>query len=169
MTQEFKMQELQKAMINYMSGDARRIQHFLKVHALAKLIGQMENLPEQEQLILEVAGLTHDIGIRNGEAKYGKGHVTGKIQEQEGPAVGREMLTGLGYAPEVVDRVCFLIGHHHTLTGIDGADYQILVEADFLVNLYEDGMPLENVRTALERVFKTRSGRQLCKTMFGLE
>lgn len=49
------------------------------------------------------------------------------------------MLMRLGFAENVIERVCYLIGHHHTYTGIDGRDYQILVEADFLVNLYEDG------------------------------
>jgi hypothetical protein len=52
---------------------------------------------------------------------------------------------------------------------IEGLDYQILVEADFLVNLYEDGLPLENVQTALTKIFKTPSGIRLCETMFGLK
>ena len=91
------------------------------------------------------------------------------IQEQEGPAEARKMLTELGCASEVIERVCFLIGHHHTFENIEGLDYQILVEADFLVNLYEDGLPLENVQTALVKIFKTPSGVNLCKTMFGLK
>ena len=49
------------------------------------------------------------------------------------------MLCALGYDEAVIDRVLFLIAHHHTYTGIEGEDYQILVEADFLVNLFEDG------------------------------
>ena len=36
------------------------------------------------------------------------------------------------------ERICYLIGHHHTYDKIDGTDYQILVDADFLVNLYEE-------------------------------
>ena len=35
-----------------------------------------------------------------------------------------------GYA----DRIAFLISHHHTIDQIDGMDYQILIEADYLVN-----------------------------------
>ena len=62
-----------------------------------------------------------------------------QINEKEGPAVARGMLMRLGFAENVIERVCYLIGHHHTYTGIEGRDYQILVEADFLVNLYEDG------------------------------
>ena len=35
----------------------------------------------------------------------------------------------------VTERVAYLIGHHHTYDKIEGMDYQILVEADFLVNI----------------------------------
>lgn len=164
-----KILALQQQMINYMGGDARRIQHFIKVHAFAKMIGTMEKLPPETQYTLEVAALTHDIGIRMGEKKYGADMVTGKVQEQEGPAEAKKMLEALGCAPQVIERVCFLIGHHHTFESIEGLDYQILVEADFLVNLYEDGLPLENVQTALTKIFKTPSGIKLCETMFGLK
>ena len=37
-----QLQQLLEAMIAYMGGDARRIQHFIKVHALAQLIGRQE-------------------------------------------------------------------------------------------------------------------------------
>ena len=54
------------------------------------------------------------------------------------------------FAPNVIERVCYLIAHHHTYDKIDGKDYQILVEADFLVNLYEDNLPEKAVRTAFD-------------------
>ena len=117
---------------------------------------------------MEAAGLVHDCGIKPGEAKYGAGHCTGKIQEQEGPAVARELLQKVGYTPEKIERICYLVGHHHTYNMIDGLDYQLLVEADFIVNFYEDGTPKENIAKAVERVFKTESGTKLVKTMFGL-
>ena len=79
-----------------------------------------------------------------------------------------ELLAKLGFAPDVCERVCYLIGHHHTYTNIDGMDYQILVEADFLVNFYEDGMSKEAIQTACGRIFKTASGIRLCRQMFGI-
>ena len=36
-----------------------------------------------------------------------------------------------------VERIIWLVTHHHTYTNIDGIDYQILIEADFLVNASE--------------------------------
>ena len=51
------------AMIAYDSGDPKRIHHFLKVHAFARLIGLEERLDPDTQFILETAALVHDIGI----------------------------------------------------------------------------------------------------------
>lgn len=58
--------------------------------------------------------------------------------------------------------------HHHTYNNIEGNDYQILVEADFLVNLYEDNVSLEAVKTAYSRIFKTKAGKNICRTMYEL-
>ena len=66
------------AMIDYYQGDSKRIQHFLKVHAYAKLIGEQEGLDKET---LEVAALTHDIGIKGSEQKYNSS--AGKYQEIE--------------------------------------------------------------------------------------
>lgn len=154
------------AMIDYFAGDARRIQHFTKVHAFAALIGREEGLDERTQHILEVAALVHDIGIRPAEARYGS--ASGALQEREGPAEAEKLLAALGEDPEVIARVCYLVGHHHTYGRMDGEDYRILVEADFLVNLHEDAEDEKTVRAACERIFRTRSGTALCRTMFGL-
>ena len=89
-------------------------------------------MDERTLRILEAAAYVHDIGIRNAERKYGK--CGGKLQEQEGPIIAQKMLSQLGFENYIVERICFLIGHHHTYDNIDGLDYQILVEADFLVN-----------------------------------
>lgn len=43
---------LYNAMISYMYGDASRIQHFVKVHSYASLIGTMEHLDTHTLFIL---------------------------------------------------------------------------------------------------------------------
>lgn len=160
------MNQLTNEMVAYYSGDPQRIQHFIKVHSFAKLIGEMEDLGEVEQEILEVAALVHDIGIKVAEAQYGSSN--GKLQEKLGPAEARSMLSKLGYGEELIKRVCYLVGHHHTYTDIDGMDYQILVEADFLVNIYEDDISEEAARKAYTNIFKTESGKKLCRQMYKL-
>ena len=150
--------------IEYLGNDARRINHFMKVHGFAKTIGELEHLPEKDQEILEVTAVLHDIGIKLAEEKYNSS--AGNYQELEGPAVAEGMLKELGYGQEFIERVKFLIGHHHTYTNIEGMDYQILVEADFIVNIYEDGMEEEAAKKVLEKIFRTSAGTKLMKNMY---
>ena len=158
---------LEQRMFDFDRGDPMRIQHLMKVHRFAQMIGRMEGLDAHTQFVTECAALVHDIGIRPAEEKYGA--CTGPLQEQEGPAYARTVLEELGLAPEDTDRICYLVGHHHTYTDIDGPDYQILVEADFLVNFYEDGLSRQAVSRALEQIFRTRSGKALCRTIYAVE
>ncbi|MBQ8919289.1 MAG: HD domain-containing protein [Acidaminococcaceae bacterium] len=155
-------------MVLFDKGDPRRIQHFLKVYMFAALIGKMEGLPPEQQEILEIASILHDIGILPAEKKYGDSN--GKLQEQEGPAYARTLLNEVGgYRPELIDRVCFLIAHHHTYAAVDGLDWQILLEADFLVNSYEKNLPEEAIKTFRSRVFKTKSGIALLNSQYGFD
>ena len=154
-------------MIRLYSGDVKRIQHFCKVHSYAKLIAEMENIDADTLFILETAALTHDIGIHYCEEKYGR--CDGKLQEKYGPDIAKKLLADLDFEEKVSERVQYLIAHHHTYDDIDGIDYQILVEADFLVNLYEDGLSNQEVEHAYEKIFRTDSGKKLCREMFHLE
>ncbi len=157
---------LHSEMIHLYAGDPKRIQHFCKVHSYAKLIAETEQIDRGSQFILEAAALTHDIGIHFCEEKYGD--CGGKLQEKEGPALAEKLLAELGFDRAVSERVQYLIAHHHTYSNIDGVDYQILIEADFLVNLWENGAPEEAVRRAYDTIFVTETGKKLCREMFGL-
>ena len=163
---ERQLYELASRMVAYNAGDPKRIQHLIKVHYFARMIGLAEHVDEATQLILEAAAIVHDIGIRICEQKYGV--CDGKHQELEGPVIARTMLEPLGFEDSVIDRVCYLVAHHHTYQDINGLDYQILVEADFLVNLYEDNASREAAEHALQRIFRTESGKSICRDMFGL-
>ena len=161
-----KIEDLALAMIDYNNGDPKRIQHTTKVHAYASMIGKCEGLDEETQFILESAALVHDIGIRASEKKYG--HQNGKLQEQEGPAVARELLMRLGgFTDQQIERICWLVGHHHTYHVCEDLDYQILIEADFLVNLYEDNESPNAIRAVGKNIFHTQSGTRIFETMYG--
>lgn len=158
---------LLNSMILYNEDDPLRIQHSVKVHSFAKLIAENEKLPAETVQLIEIAAILHDVGIRAAEKKYG--HQNGKLQEQEGPAVAEDLMRKAGVDDEeLIGRVKYLIGHHHTYTNIDGADYQILVEADFLVNLFEDKEPVSAVKHVRDRILKTASGIKLIETMYGI-
>ena len=156
--------KLIEKMMEYYAGDPKRVQHFLKVYEFAKLIGESESLDTETMHVLRTAAIVHDIGIKVSEEKYGSSN--GKYQEKEGPAVAEPMLLALGYDEAVIDRVLFLIAHHHTYNDIEGLDYQILVEADFLVNLFEDGSSRETAEKVRKNIFKTKTGEKYLSNLF---
>lgn len=158
------IEKIMQEAVKYDGSDVKRINHFLKVYAFAKMIGEGEKLAPNEQYTLESAAILHDIGIHQSERKYGSS--SGKYQEIEGPPVAEKILKRLGVDSDIADRVCFLIGHHHTYSGIDGKDYQILIEADFLVNAFEDSMKGEALNSAYKKIFKTETGKNIFQNMY---
>lgn len=152
------------AMVAYYAGDAPRVHHFLKVYAFAKAIGEQEGLPAETQEVLEIAALTHDIGIKISEEKYGSS--AGPYQELEGPDAARALLAPFGLPHIWLERICWLIAHHHTYSAVDGIDCRILMEADFLVNAYEDKLSLESIRKAREALFRTATGIAFLDQMY---
>ena len=70
------------------------------------------------------------------------------------------------YSRLLKERIIFLVTHHHTYSGVDGMDYQILLEADYLVNAGESGWPKEAIRRARESLFRTETGRALLDSIY---
>lgn len=142
----------------------RYVNHFLKVWAFARQIGLAEGIPGETQFLLEVTALMHDIGIKPSLEKYGSS--AGNYQETEGPCAARPILERHGFTSAHTERICYLIGHHHTYRSIDGPDYQILVEADFLVNIFEEGQSRDAIENVRKKIFRTDSGLKLLDTLY---
>lgn len=159
-----KISQLIDKMADWEAGNPKRINHYLKVWGYAKTIGELEGLDESTRYTLEAAVVVHDIGIKPAEKKFGCHD--GPYQEKEGILPAKEMLLSLGFSEQTAERVSFLVGHHHTYTAIDGIDFQILVEADFLVNLDEGKRGEEAVRTAREKYFRTQAGIRFLERLF---
>jgi hypothetical protein len=151
-------------MIRYFQGDVKRINHALKVYCFASLISQDSNTDERKHQIICIAALLHDIGIKEAERKYQSS--SGKYQEQEGPPIAREILASYDMDKVIIDRACFIVGNHHSYSKIDDTDFQILVEADLLVNIFEDSKSIESVRNVREKIFKTEPGIRLLDQMY---
>lgn len=166
MTKSQTLEHLFFAMLDFDQGSSQRIQHFTKVHAFARQIGLSEGLDEDTQYCLELTALIHDIGIRPATEIHG--FCNGKLQEEIGPDYAREMLKPLEIDDAMTQRICYLIAHHHTYTDVDGLDYRILLEADFLVNLHEKNADMATIQGAYDQIFVTETGRKLCRTMFGM-
>lgn len=159
--------EITVKMIEYSKGNLHDINHFLKVYAYAKIIGECEKLDENTQTVLEVAAIVHDIACPLCREKYG--NTNGNYQEKEGEILVAEFLKDTGYSEEFINRVIFLVGHHHTLKDITGLDYQILIEADYIVNADESNYSKANINNAMEKIFKTPTGIALLKSIYGLK
>ena len=156
--------EIMKKMILYSNGNTHDINHFLKVYGYAKTIGECEKITSDEQEILEIAAILHDIACPLCREKYG--NTEGKNQEAEGVPLVYGFLEGTGIEQAVIERVAYLVGHHHTLTDIEGRDHQILIEADYLVNADESGYSKENIQNMLKNVFKTDTGKMLLQGIY---
>lgn len=161
---ETKVNEVLMDMLSYYSGDSRRSNHLIKVYGYAKAIAYGEGVTKEEQIRIELAALTHDIGIKVSEEKYGSS--AGKWQEIEGPSIARQLLLKRGIDSIDVDRICFLIAHHHTYNRPKEQDDQILIEADFIVNIEEDGLSKAAIEKVKKNIFQTTTGIYLLQSLY---
>jgi len=159
-----RLNQLIWAMTEYYKGDAARIQHFTKVYTFCDWIASGESVDEATRYRLAVLALVHDIGSKPAIEKYG--YYNAKLQEQEGLVASKQLLSQLGFEPELVQRVSQIVGRHHTYINIDGVDCQILIEADFLVNFREGHQPLTAIPNVYENIFRTETGRRLLRIMY---
>ena len=144
--------------------DDRFIAHTLKVLGRAEQICEGEKI--EAPFILQVATLGsifHDIGIPEALKKHNS--MDAPYQEQEGPSVARRLMDEVGVRPDIAERVCYIVGHHHTADRVDGADFQVIWEADFIVNIDEKNIVLEpdDVESAVAENLKTETGLALIR------
>lgn len=153
-------------MIGFSNGNMHDIDHFIRVWAYAKTIGELEGLNAETQFVLEIAAITHDIACPLCREKYG--HTNGKYQEIEGRSLVQKFLKGTQLRDDQIERIAFLVGHHHTLDNIDGIDWQILIEADYIANASENGYAKEKIEKFITLHTKTQSGKRLLKSVMNL-
>lgn len=142
------------------------VNHFMKVWGFARTIGILEGLDPETQETLELAAVVHDIACPLCRRKYGE--ADGRHQELEGEGLTSEFYRGFGLPEEQLDRICYIVAHHHSFAGVDGLDYQIMLEADFLVNADESDVSREGILSFREKVFRTAAGLRLLDQMYGL-
>lgn len=155
---------LQNAMMTWETGEPKRMHHFVKVHYFAKMIAVSEKLDPKTRLVLEVAALTHNIGEKPAKAIDFK--ASPELIATESVKAARVLLEGCGFAKTIVDRVCYMIANRHNPEKLTGMDLQILAEAELLVNLYESLANKDTVHSALDNVFKTKTGIDLFNKMY---
>lgn len=159
-----RINDLMMNMLIFEEGHNRRTNHILKVYALAKTIGENENLDNDTMEIIQCSAILHDIGIKLCKEKYG---IADQVHQQlEAPLEAEKILKSLGYEKDFIKRVSYLVKNHHNYNIIDGADYQVLVEADLIINAFEENWESEKMHKVISKTFKTKTGTELAKRMF---
>jgi len=150
-------------MKKYFGTDFKRVHHAIKVARFAEQILKMEG---GNPLVVMGAAYLHDIGIHEASRKYGS--YSGHYQEMEGPAIAREILERLNVKKQVIDEVCDILGHHHSPREKETLHFQILYEADGLVNIEEEGISKnrEKVEQLIRKVFRTATGKRLAEELY---
>ncbi len=151
-------------MIETFANDLTRINHALKVFGFASSIAESEGLDHEAMEIVRISAILHDIGIKECERKYSTS--SWACQEKEGPPFAGKILAELGIKEELIERVKFIIGNHHTYENIDGIDFQIIVEADFAVNAFEKGLSKDAIGEFVQKYFKTDTGKKIMQSMY---
>ena len=156
--------DVMRDMIACSAGNLHDIAHFMKVYGFARTIGIGEGLSDVEQETLEIAAILHDIACPLCRKKYG--NTNGNYQEKEGALLTQEFLRKFELPGGMAERIVYLVSHHHTYTDVDGRDYRILLEADFLVNADESHMSEDAVRRARKQIFRTETGITLLNAIY---
>lgn len=151
-------------MLHFYKGSLHDINHFMKVHAFAKLIGEKEGLGKCSMDILEVAAIVHDIACPLCRQKYGSARAD--LQELEGMTLAEAFLEEFGLPEDFVRGVVWLVGHHHSIDTVQSIEHRILLEADYLVNAHEAGHGCDIIQTTAEKIFRTQTGKELLKSMY---
>ena len=125
---------------------------------------------EMKEVFKEIPfGIEHTLKVLKNAEDIMKGENIGD-QEKEGPAVAREILQKVGYGKNI-DRICFIIGNHHTPSKIDDIDFQIQWEADLLENLtvMDKQKERQKIKKCIEDNFKTTTGKWIAYNRFELK
>ncbi len=151
-------------MIHYSKGNLHDIAHFMKVYSFARTIAVEEGLKDDLLISIEITAILHDISCPLCRIKYG--NTNGKHQEEESGPLVKDFLKDYPIEEKTKERINYIISHHHTITNVDGIDYQIILEADFLVNADESHMTKEQIMNAEEQFFKTETGKRILESMY---
>ncbi|MDD2853293.1 MAG: HD domain-containing protein [Desulfuromonadaceae bacterium] len=144
------------------------IEHTTRVLSNAEFILNGESITGTTWEIVSLAAVLHDIGAIEAQKKHGS--MEGHFQEIEGPPIAQSILERIGVPAATANRVCYIVGNHHTPAKIDGIDFQIIWEADYLEYLQfgEKEKGLDTLRQKIAENFKTITGRNLAYERLGI-
>jgi len=156
---------LHQEVITYFAAtDLTQIEHTETVHNFAQLIARLEKCDERTQCLIEMSALLHDIGCPNAKLKYG--NTNAPNQEKEGKPLAAQMLASYPMPEEDKALIAEVVGAHHHLNVLKTLGFEILAEADLIVNLLEGYYKPEQAQHLYDHFVTTESGKELYRNMF---
>lgn len=147
-----RMQDVNRValrMKQYYHGDMDKVQHFVRVYTLAKSIGELEHLSDEEQFDLELAAVVHNV-------------------EGDRIPVVRDILQECGVTQAAAMKVCHMVENTENYEHIGTLDHQILIEAKLIVDFKEQNTPEKEIIRKAEDLFLTNTGKLFLKRAFHL-
>ena len=132
----------------YYHGDPMKVQHFVRVYTLARSIGELERLSDEEQEYLELAAIVHG------------------IDADDPVAAVRDILRSCGVEEEVIMHVCHIVTNMNNFDHISTLEHQIFVEARSIVDFKENDITTDEIVKTAEKRFITNSGKLFLKRAF---
>ena len=136
-------------MKQYYRSDMDKVQHFVRVYTLAKSIGELEHLSDEEQFDLELAAVVHNV-------------------EGDRIPVVRDILRECGVTEAAAMKVCHMVENTENYEHIGTLDHQILIEAKLIVDFKEQNTPEKEIIRKAEDIFLTNTGKLFLKRAFHL-
>ena len=136
-------------MKQYYRSDMDKVQHFVRVYTLAKSIGELEHLSDEEQFDLELAAVVHNV-------------------EGDSIPVVRDILRECGVTEAAAMKVCHMVENTENYEHIGTLDHQILIEAKLIVDFKEQNTPEKEIIRKAEDIFLTNTGKLFLKRAFHL-
>lgn len=146
---DLHVQRVALRMKQYHRGDVDKIQHFVRVYTLAKSIGELERLGDEEQLDVELAAVVHNV-------------------EGDRIPVVRDILRECEIGDEAAMKVCHMVENIENYDHIGTLDHQILIEAKLIVDFKEQNTPEKEIIRKAEDIFITNTGKLFLKRAFNL-
>lgn len=134
------------------------VEHTRKVLKYAEDIMEGENISQHERELVSIVAMLHDVDAL--EAQRKNISLDNSYQQREGTLVAKEILESVGYYPNNIKRVCYIISTHDTPDEVEGIDFQIQWEADLLANLESTSINKnkEEMKKWIGDNFKTTTG-----------
>lgn len=146
-------------MRRYFGDDKKRIDHALKVAKYAEDILKIEG---GDPLIVLISAYLHDIGTKRAGEKYKNS--SSDFDEKEGAEIAREILVKMNIQRTFIDEICDIISHHHHPREKESLNFQILYEADLIVNFEEGNFENKEIfNEKIDKEFKTQTGKRIAK------